>query len=414
MHSSRRSLFTLVATRILPVVVATLSLRADSEELAGFSVQRLKRIDAFAEELVANHQYSGLVIEVTRDGHRVYERAVGVSNGANRPLRTDDLFAVASLSKIVTTVATLILMEEGRLGLNDPLSRFIPAFADTPVVSTNATGGVQLQPLARPILIRHLLTHTSGIVSFDAPAGSSVTAGAARSGSSFASLSEAAEYVAHVPLKHQPGEAWTYGISTDVLGRVVEIASGMPFERFLEERIFRPLGMQDTAFAVPESKRGRQVDRDERQPDGTLKRVPAKPLGGPWPSGAGGLYSTPRDYLRLAHLLLNGGAVDGVRLLSPRTVELMRMDQLHGLPKPTKIYPVSDGFGLGVEIRTDVARAGWLGSEGTFGWNGASTCYCAIDPKEHLVMMIWAQHSPNAEFGLYERFNTLVYQAQIR
>ena len=414
MRPGTHSLPTLLAVLLLPVTTGPLRLNGGDSEIAGFSTERLQRLDAFAEELVSRHQYSGLVIEVTRDARRVYERAAGVSNGAGRPIRSDDLFAIASLSKIVTTVATLMLMEEGRLGLNDPLSRFIPAFTNTPVAVTNASGGVVLQPPARPILIRHLLTHTSGIVSFDPPAGSPMAAGEVRSGGSFSTLADAAEYVAQVPLKHPPGDAWTYGISTDVLGRVVEIASGMPFDQFLDTRIFRPLGMNDTGFVVPESKRARQVDRDERQPDGSLKRIPSTPGGGRWPSGAGGLFSTPRDYLRLAHLLLNGGALDGVRLLSPRTVELMRMDQLHGLAKPTKIYPVSDGFGLGVEIRTDVARAGWLGSEGTFGWNGASTCYCAVDPKERLVMMIWAQHTPNAEFGLYERFNTLVYQAQVR
>lgn len=408
------------ASLLRPLVAAALcsltvpQLHAGSDEIAGFSRERLKRIDRFVEQLVSAHQYSGLVVEVTREGRPVYSRAVGTSNNSGRPLREDDVFAVASLSKIVTTIATLMLVEEDRIGINQPVSDFIPGFAQTQVVTNAPDGTVRLQPLARPITIRHLLTHTSGIVSFDAPQGAAVQGVPARAGGSFATLAEAADYLTHVPLKHQPGEAWTYGVSTDVLGRVIEVASGMPFDRFLSERIFQPLGMNDTGFSVPELKQSRQVDRDERQADGTLKRIPSRPRGGPWPSGAGGLFSTPKDYLKIGHLLLNGGQVDGVRLLSPRTVELMRMDQLHGLPKPTKIYPVSDGFGLGVEIRTDVARAGWLGSEGTFGWNGASTCYCAIDPKEKLVMMIWAQHTPNAEFSLYERFNTLVYQAQVR
>ncbi len=150
---------------------------------------------------------------------------------------------------------------------------------------------------------------------------------------------------------------------------------------------------------------------DVRQPDGSLRSVAPKVRQHPWPSGAGGLFSTPGDYARFAQMLVNGGDLDGVRVLSPKMVELMTMDHLHGLAKPTKIYPVSDGFGLGVEVRTDVARSGWLGSLGTYGWNGATTCYCSIDPKERLIAMIWAQHSPNAEFQLYERFNTLVYQA---
>jgi hypothetical protein len=269
-------------------------------------------------------------------------------------------------------------------------------------------------PTAHPITIRHLLTHTSGLASFDPPVGAPKTATLPRSGGSFTTLAEAVEYLTRVPLRHQPGEAWTYGVSTDVLGRVIEVASGKPFETFLAERIFQPLRMKDTGFEVPAAERSRQVVRDERQPDGSLRRISPPARLQAWPSGAGGLFSTPRDYVRFAQMLLNGGTIDDVRLLSPKTVELMRMDQLNGLAKPTKIYPVSDGFGLGVEIRTDVARSGWLGSQGTFGWNGATTAYCAIDPRERLVMMIWAQHTPNAEFGLYEHFNALVYQAQVR
>jgi CubicO group peptidase (beta-lactamase class C family) len=148
-----------------------------------------------------------------------------------------------------------------------------------------------------------------------------------------------------------------------------------------------------------------------RQPDGSLKPVAPKSRGGAWPSGGGGLYSTPADYVRFAQMLLNRGELGGVRLLSPKMVELMTQDHLHGIPKPTKIYPVSDGFGYGVEIRTDVARSQWLGSVGTFGWNGASTAYCSMDPKEGLISMVWSQHTPNSEFELFERFNNLVYQA---
>ncbi len=398
----------------LLLATTAFSLAAAPTEIGGFSTERLRRLDAYADRLVADHKYSGLVVVVTRDGRPVYSKTAGTSNDAGRPIRTDDIFAIASLSKIVTSVAVLMLVEEGRVGLNNPVSDYLPGFASTPVAVTGPDGTVRLMPQARPITVRHLLTHTSGLVSFDPPAGLPKSETPTRTARSFTTLADAVEYLTHVPLRHQPGEAWTYGVSTDVLGRVIEVASGQPFETFLDQRIFRPLRMKDTAFEVPAAQHSRQVDRDERQPDGSQRRIPSPARMQPWPSGAGGLFSTPTDYIRFAHLLLNGGAIDGVRLLSPKTVELMRMDQLNGLAKPTKIYPVSDGFGLGVEIRTDVARSGWLGSQGTFGWNGATTAYCAIDPRERLVMMIWAQHTPNAEFGLYEQFNTLVYQAQVR
>ena len=403
-----------VALRLPLLAAAALQLAAAPPEVRGFSTERLKRLDAYAEQLVNDHRYSGLVLMVTRDGRPVYSKAAGTSNDARRPIRSDDIFAIASLSKIVTTVAVLMLVEEGRVGLNEPLSTYIPGFATTPVAVTGPDSTVGLVPPARPITIRHLLTHTSGLASFDPPAGSPETGTPRRAGGSFTTLADAVEYLTRVPLRHQPGEAWTYGVSTDVLGRVIEVASGKSFETFLAERIFGPLRMKDTGFEVPAAERSRQVVRDERQPDGSLRRIPPPARLQAWPSGAGGLFSTPTDYVRFAQMLLNGGTIDGVRLLSPKTVELMRMDQLNGLAKPTKIYPVSDGFGLGVEIRTDVARSGWLGSQGTFGWNGATTAYCAIDPRERLVMMIWAQHTPNAEFGLYEHFNTLVYQAQVR
>jgi len=379
---------------------------------AGFDIGRLERMHSYARGLVAAGKYPGLVTLIARDGKIVEwqsfgERAPGV------PLKPDDIFAIASLTKIVTTVGALVLVEEGRLGIDDPIATHLPEFKDPKVAQSSPTQFSPPVDAVRPITLRHLLTHTAGL-SGSTPLKDAAVPLPRRVDGDFTSLADMSRELAAHQLQHQPGEKWVYGPATDVLGRLVEVVSGKPFDVFLEERVLRPLKMRDTSFAVPPSKQSRQVTMYVRQADGSLAATAPKPRQHPWPAGSGGLYSTPADYVRFAQMLLNGGELDGVRILGRKTVELMTQDHLHGLAKPTKIYPVTDGFGFGVEIRTDVARSGWLGSQGTYGWNGATTAYCSIDPKERLIAMVWAQHTPNAEFQLYERFNNLVYQALVR
>jgi CubicO group peptidase (beta-lactamase class C family) len=393
---------------VLPVLLA-LNMASAAEPLpriepdaAGFSPERLGRLHRYARQLVDEKKYGGLVTLLVRDGKILDWQTFG-ERTAGAPIRTDDIFAIASLTKIVATVGTLTLIEEGRLGLNDPIADYLPEFKEMTVAAGQSGQPAEAAKAARPITVKHLLTHTAGFAAPATPAGGD-----------FPTLAEMVRSLAGQPLLHQPDEAWVYGPATDVVGRLCEVVSGKPFDQFLKERIFDPLAMRDTSFEVPPEKRARQVAMDARQADGTLRTSPAKSRQHSWPSGSGGLFSTPADYVRFAQMLLNQGQLDGVRILAPKTVRLMTMDHLQGLAKPTKIYPVSDGFGLGVEVRTDVARSGWLGSQGTFGWNGATTAYCSIDPEERIVAMVWAQHTPNAEFGLYERFNTLVYQALIR
>ncbi len=379
---------------------------------AGFAPERLERLHRFSEALVRDRKYSGLTTLIVRDGGIVDWRVHG-ERVAGAPLRRDDIFAIASLTKIVTTVGVLTLVEEGRIGLNEPIANHLPEFRAPRVLVSGTNGAPVLADVVRPITLKHLLTHTAGLSSSTPVV---PTAGELPKpvDGDHASLADSVRELAAHALQHQPGEAWVYGRATDVVGRLIEVVAGQPFDRFLAERILRPLKMDDTAFEVSPDRRSRQVAMDVRQPDGSLRSVTPKSRLHPWPSGAGGLFSTPADYVRFAQMLLNGGELEGVRILSPAMVQLMTMDHLQGLTKPTKIYPVSDGFGLGVEVRTDVARAGWLGSPGTFGWNGATTCYCSMDPDGRVIAMVWAQHSPNAEFGLYETFNTSVYQAIVR
>lgn len=379
---------------------------------AGFSAERLRRLDSYCEELVQTGKYSGVTVLLARDGRIFSWTSHGFRDRtAKVPMARDDVFAIASLTKLVTTVGVLSLVEEGRLTLREPVSRHLPEFGAMKVLVGGTAEVPQLVDAVRPITVHDLLTHTAGLSNFDPQTAPIHAALRKQKEIRSGTLEEFSRQLAAFPLQRQPGEAWIYGPSTDLLGALVQRVSGMPFEQYLEERIFKPLKMRETGFAVPEARRQRQVWFDVRQDDGSLKAVEPKPGGLSWPSGGGGLYSTPADYVRFAQMLLNGGELGGARILSRKTVALMTQDHLHGIAKPTKIYPVSDGFGYGVEVRTDVARSQWLGTVGTFGWNGASTAYCSIDPGERLIALVWAQHTPNAEFELYERFNNLVYQA---
>ncbi len=384
-----------------------------SPSRAGFSADRLRTVDSYCDGLVNSGRYSGLVVLIARDGRIVEWRGTGfLDRNSGAPMEKDSIFAIASLSKIITSVAALMLVEEGRLTLREPIAKFLPEFANMKVLVGGTADAPELVDARQPITLHHLLTHTAGFSAFD-PTNAPVLAELRRRRPGTpATLRAMAESLAAFPLQSQPGEAWIYGPSTDLVGALVEQVSGMPFDRFLEQRLFRPLHLLDTGFSVPAEKQSRQVSMDVRQPDGSLQTQPPR-IGAAWPSGGGGLFSTPSDYLRFAQMLLNGGELDGVRILSPKTVALMTQDHLHGLSKPTRIYPASDGFGYGVEVRTDLARGQWLGSEGTFGWNGATTCYCAWDPREKLIALIWAQHQPNAEFELYEHFNNLLYGALV-
>jgi CubicO group peptidase (beta-lactamase class C family) len=386
-----------------------------SVQEAGFSPERFQQIDTFCQDMVHSGKYSGLTVLLARDGKLVHWRSLGYRSPAEKiPMETNDIFSIASLTKIITSVAALKLVEQGRITLREPISRHLPEFASMKVFAGGTAEKPVLIDAVRPITLHDLLTHTAGFYSGEQGSNAPVLAGLWRTHQKpVKSLREFSEQLARFPLMSQPGAAWIYGPSTDLVGALVEKVSGIPFDRFLHEQVFHPLQMRETSFSVPEEKQSRHVFMNVRQEDGSLKSERPTARGSEWPSGGGGLRSTPGDYIRFAQMLLNEGSLDGVRILSPKSIQLMRVDHLHGLPKPTKIYPATDGFGYGVEVRTNVPRSQWLGSEGTYGWNGATTAYCSIDPKEKLIAMIWAQHRPNSEFELYERFNNLVYGALV-
>ncbi len=366
---------------------------------------------------------AGVVVLVLRHGRVAYHRAFGAADReAGRPMRPDALFRIASQTKAITSVAIMTLVEEGRLRLNDPVSRFLPSFAHATVATPTDTG-VALVPVRRPITIRDLLTHTAGI-SYGTDtlvAGRYRAAGLGRAagwGWYTADKDEpictTMDRLGALPFVAQPGAGFVYGYNTDILGCVVERVTSEPLDRFLQERIFGPLRMKDTGFFPPPAATDRLTAVYARTADSGLRRAPDGPLGqgdyirGPRRSfsGGAGLVSTAGDYARFLQMLLGGGALDGARVLGPATVALMTTDQLDTL-FPTR----GMGFGLGVEVLEAPGLAGEYGSVGRYGWGGAYGTTYWVDPKEDLVAVFMVQQLPREGFDLSDRFRTLVYQA---
>ena len=385
---------------------------------AAWPNERLARIDRLFQQYVDENRIAGAVALVLQDGRPVYERAFGWSDKeAGRRMATDTIFRIASQTKAFTSVAILSLMEEGKIGLNDPAGRFIPGFAKTTVTSP---GGPAV-PAKRAITIRDLLTHTAGI-SYGTEA--SVSSQYEQKGLGPAAgfgwytadksepICESMERLATLPFVAQPGEAWVYGYNTDILGCIAERASGLPLDELIRTRITGPLGLKDTQFFLPAAQRDRLAAVYASDANGKITRAPDGARGqghyvdGPRRSFAGGagLLSTARDYARFLEMIRNGGALDGVRILSARTVDLMTTNQVGTLHSSTGL-----GFGLGFET-TDRYGANGLDAVGAFGWGGAYGSVYRVDPKEKLVLVLMIQLIPNRS-DIRDRFPTLVYQA---
>lgn len=399
---------------------------AATASAAAFSTDRLARIDRFMQSYVDENKVAGAVGLVLHDGRVAYERAVGWSDKeAGRRMTTDAIFRIASQSKAITSVAIMILVEEGKVALTDPVSRFIPEYAKTTVAVRGDTG-VAIVPANRAITIRDLLTHTAGIsYGTDAHVARLYEAKGLGPAAGFGwytadkdePVCTTMERLASLPFVAQPGERWVYGYNTDILGCVVERASGMALDAFIAERITGPLGMTDTHFFLPAAKRDRLAAVYASAPDGIgMARAADGARGqghyvdGPRRSFAGGagLVSTARDYARFLQMLLGGGAVDGVRILAPKTVQLMATN-LVGALYASAGRNDGVGFGLGFET-VDRFGAGGLSSQGTFSWGGAYGSNYRVDPREKLVIVFMIQQIPNRT-DLPAKFPTLVYQA---
>ena len=391
-----------------------------------FSAERLARIDAVLQQYVDENRLAGAVALVLRDGQTAYEKAFGWSDKeAGRRMAPNTVFRIASQTKAITSAAVLVLLEEGKLTLNDPVSRYIPSFANSKVAIRNdaAAPGTppEIVPARRPITIRDLLTHTAGIsYGTDRHVASMYEAKALGPAAGFGwytadksePVCDTMERLGTLPFVAQPGEAWVYGYNTDILGCIVEKASGSPLDAFVKTRITAPLGMKDTQFFLPPDQRDRLAAVYTIGADGKIARAPDGPRGqgnyvdGPRKSFAGGagLLSTARDYARFLEMTRNGGVLEGVRILSPRTVALMTTNQIGALHSPNGL-----GFGLGFET-TDRYGANGLDSEGAYGWSGAYATMYRVDPEARLVLVLMVQVVPNTS-DIGRKFPTLVYQA---
>jgi len=391
--------------------------KATPEE-AGLSSQRLKRVQAVIQRYIDKGEIAGSVALVARYGKIAHFEAQGVMDIATKaPMRTDAIFRLASMTKPVTSLAVMMLHEEGHFILDDPLSRFLPEFKEMKVAVPNApneraAGGYRLVPAARPITIRHLLTHTAGLAS--GTAGPTMAAypalAAARQPSD--TMADHVKRLAALPLNFHPGDHWEYGPATDVLGRLVEVISGKTLEEFFRQRILNPLGMKDTAFYLPEDRLPRLVTAYEKK-DGKLEKLTAPgpaTRNGRYFAGGGGLAGTAEDYLRFAQMLLNGGQLDGMRLVSRKTMEAMTANQIGDLPLWQDTYR-HYGFGLGFRVRRELGQSQTLGSVGEYGWGGAYGTYFWVDPREKMVGILMIQLMPYAHLNIRPEFQNAVTQA---
>lgn len=396
----------------------------------GISQARLDRLHEFMQGVIGSGDYLGAVTLIARHGRIVDWSAFGYRDIAKRSrMEPNSIFRIYSMTKTITSVAVLMLMEEGKFTLGDPISKFLPEFASMQVFASGTADAPQLRPAVRPITIRNLLTHTAGFAVGGADAQEAVDILNRASLHQSADLKSYCERLSRLPLAVDPATRFNYdGVQIVVLSRLVEVVAKTRFDRFLQERIFDPLRLVDTGFSVPMEKRGRIVDMTSTDRDGRLVAAPeytgkrAGEMLNPYYSGAGGLYSTAADYVRFSQMLLNGGTLDGASILSRKTVELMMMNHLTYLEPPVHEFRAGEGFGLGGYVVLDVARRGWPGSVGQFGWFGAASTYYTIDPEEQLIAILMMQHlprdlprdPPRSPSKISGRFYNLVYQSLVQ
>jgi CubicO group peptidase (beta-lactamase class C family) len=410
---------------------ATAASPTPTPEDVGLSSERLERIASTIQRSVDDGRIAGGVSLVARHGKIAYLKAVGMADrDSKKPIRTDSIFRICSMSKPITSVAVMMLYEEGRFTLNEPVSDFLPEFKNMKVLDppwpqdkTSPPGA--LVDAKRPITIFHLLTHTAGLT----------YTGNARLGKAYldagittgliqqeGTIAEGVKRIASAPLLFQPGDAWEYSLADDVLGRLVEVVSGMPFDKFLEERLFKPLGMKDTYFFLPEEKVARLATAYTYYADKGLQPIvdgqvvkegqfdpgysADYPYRGPrtYFSGGAGLCTTAEDYYRFCQMMLNGGELNGVRIISRKSVELMSQNHVQG-----KIEDF--GYGLGFGDISEPKQLKELGSVGSYNWGGFYYTTFVIDPKEDLVAIFMGQLHPTGGLNLDSKAIRLAYQA---
>ena len=402
--------------------------KVQSPEEVGFLSTRLKRLSDRLNDGVKNNELPGAVVLIARNGKIVLFESYGFRDkDAKVAMTNDTIFRIASMTKPIVTLAAMMLMEEGKLTLADKVSMYIPAFAETKVAvqKKNADGTVEqvLEPQFRPMTVHDLMRHTSGLTYG--------VAGANPVKQSYLDMkvndrgqtnAEMADKLAKLALLYQPGTTWEYSMSTDVLGRVVEVASGMPLDKFIEERITKPLKMGDTGFEVSADKKARGARPMKEGPKNEMPRIPEVTEKFTWRSGGGGMVSTAADYARFLQMFANGGQLDGVRLVSRKTIDLMTAD---ALPPDIKMgadmfrfealepsAAMGQGFGLGFAVRNVQGVNPLPGSPNDYYWGGAYGTYFWHDPRERMYVVFMMQ-SPQARLRYRYLMRDLVYQAMV-
>lgn len=408
--------FFLIFISLYGCVQQKTSLSLSEPEKVGISSTGLIRIDSVMRRYVNENKLPGMITMIARKGNLVSFKEYGFMN-EGKPMRSDAIFRIASMTKPVTSVAIMILFDEGRLRLDDPVSKYIPEFKDLKVFLYKDINGVHLEKQNKQITIKNLLTHTSGLGS--GAENSYIDSLYRIANINEGTLQEEIQKLTHIPLKYQPGTRWQYGLSTDVLGYIIERISGQPLDMFFKEHIFKPLNMIDTDYSVPEDKLSRVTAvygisengiKILNIPEINNASAPAKNI-----RGNGGLLSTAADYMIFSQMLLNKGEYKGTRILKRETVELITSNQLSD-----EIMPDDDflgkmmsgmGFGLGFAIMKDESQTNKMGSIGSFWWSGAANTYFFIDPKEDLIMIFMTQFVPSFYYPVFTEFRQIVYNS---
>ena len=400
-------------------------------EEVGLSAQRLECIGSHLQRYIDAGKVAGTLTLVARHGQIAYFEPQGhLELERTRPMHHDTIFRIYSMSKPITSVALMMLYEQGLLQLDDPVHTFIPSWANLQVFVSGLYPRFVTVPPARPMTIRDLLTHTSGLT-YGSMEGSNVDAAYSALGvwdpnKPGYTLQNMVDILAELPLEFSPGTRWNYSVSTDVLGYLIEVISGQRFDAYLREHIFEPLGMRDTGFTIAEGQLARFACNYERQRDGSLRLIDA-PERSQYRnrslfSGGGGLVSTAGDYFRFTAMLRNHGALDGVRLLGRKTVELMTMNHLPGGQDLTQLAHAGRftetayagvGFGLGFSVMLDPTRAQILGTPGEYAWGGAASTAFWVDPREDLIVIFMTQLMPSSSYPLRRELRVLTYAALI-
>jgi CubicO group peptidase (beta-lactamase class C family) len=412
--------------RMTLALASELSVEA-APEAVGMSSERLRNVSRVVQRYLDEQKLPGAMSLVARRGQVVHLEIYGEMDAErHKPMRPDSLFRIYSMTKPIASVALMTLYEEGRFLLDDPASKFIPELADLQVIVGGTADNFQVRAPARPMTVRDLLMHTSGLVSpqTPSPVGELYRRAGFKLMDSDGTLHDMVRQLGRIPLECDPGARWIYGISTDLVGYLCEVIGGMPFDRFLEERVLGPLGMVDTGFSV----RASEVDRFaacygpcDGSPAYTLLDDPETSVytrPRTYFSGAGGLVSTMSDYLRFCRMLANGGVLDGVRILGPRTLQLMTMNHLpDGKDLATMAQNAAEtqregqGFGLGFAVLLDPTVAQVLGTPGEFFWGGVASTAFWVTPAEDLIAIFLTQLRPSTTYPIRRELRAAVYSA---